>query len=82
MTHEMQQLVLAISFRSSQSVLGSDVEVPLSDLARSVVNSVSATFWWDSSDCVLVGWAVVIHWEQIPGIVGQLGAVVLVVLPS
>ena len=82
MTHEMQQLVLAISLRSSQSVLRNDVEVPLSGPARSVVNNVSATLWWDSTDCLLVGWAVVIQWEQIPGIVGQLGATVLVVLPA
>ena len=55
MTHEMQQLVLAISFRSSQSVLGSDVEVPLSDLARSVVHKVSATFLVEFIG-LLAGW--------------------------
>ena len=49
MTHEMQQLVLAISFRSSQSVLRNDAEVPLSGLACSVVNNVSATFLVESN---------------------------------
>jgi hypothetical protein len=82
MAHEMQQLVLVILFRSLQSVLRNDVEVPLSGLERSVVNNVSATFWWNSADCLLASWAIMIHWEQILGIVGQLGAIVLEVLLS
>jgi hypothetical protein len=55
MTHEMQQLLLANSFRSSQSVLRNNVEVPLSGLARLVVNNVSATFLVEFNG-LLAGW--------------------------
>jgi hypothetical protein len=77
MVHEMQQLVFIILLRSLQSVLRNDMEVPVSGLAHSMVNKVSAMLWWNSTDCLLVSWAVVIHWEQVLGIIGQLDAVIL-----
>jgi hypothetical protein len=61
MMHEMQQLVPAILFRSAQSVQRNDMEVPVSGLACSVVNRVSSDLWWNSTDCLLGGWAVVKH---------------------
>jgi hypothetical protein len=61
MVHEMQQLVLVILFRSLQSVLRNDMEVPVSGLGHSFVNKVSSTSWWNLTDCLLVSWAVVIH---------------------